>query len=175
MRACKPAQSRLPPPNDPRSPIISAWPIRNPASRSWKYWLGGVELDPLLEQGRVEDQADLDARPADPGEAAGPEQEVQPLDVGVGPDLGSFQFEMDGAAQSIVQLLDDLDGEQVMLPAGLDPLGPEEFQEGPEVAEHRAGLVVGDDLVPEGLLLVVRELGFHHDSFSVQRAPGVRQ
>ena len=49
-----------------------------------------------------------------------------------------------------------------MLPRRLDPLGPEEIQEHPEVAQHRPGLVVGDRLIPQGLLLGRGELEFLH-------------
>ena len=56
-----------------------------------------------------------------------------------------------------------LSGSRLYFPPASTPLGTHEFQEHPEVAQHRAGLVGGDDLVPEALFLSPGELVIFHD------------
>ncbi len=68
--------------------------VEQPGFEQVEVLLGGVELVPLLEHRRVETQPALGPCPVHAGKAGRPQQEVQPLQVGMRSDLRALEFRL---------------------------------------------------------------------------------
>src|SRR5262249_30872928 len=111
---------------------------------------------------RIDDEPGLLADPLHAGQGGGTQQQVQPLEVGVGAELGPLQLELQRPAEPLVQLAQRVDGQQVVLPGGLDPLDADEVQDGLEVTQDGARLLAVDHLGTQELFLLPGQGQFSH-------------